>query len=695
MKKKVKCWEIFACAEKECPSYELKELKCWLTSGTHCRDEIQGRYLEKMAMCLDCEVFKANMDVSSMKETIKVIDKQFKEFTAMVDERDKELEDTSMELSIGLSETLDALNKIASGDPHVRISEASQNELIAKLKQTVNRTAEGIGTIVDQSHEFAIGIAEHFDMLHKVSKGELDTRIPESSKDELLNALGKVTNQMIESVSREITERKQAEEAMRESEKKYRSVVENIPDIVWIADEEGRVIFIGRNVEEVYKFTVEEICEAVSNLWFGRIHPTDIEYVKEAYKMLFTRDKIFDVEYRIQRKDGDWIWLRNRAVTTHEKGGVRYADGVARDITERHKSTEKLQQVNEKLTTLVNELEQHTHDARLLGEMGGLLQTCLTVEEASTVIAQFAQQLFSRDFGALYAFSASRNVVEAVATWGESLSSESMFMPSDCWALRRGQVHLVEDTHTGLLCRHLSHPPSASYMCVPMMAHGEILGMLYLQSSMQGLSQPEGIVGRLAESKQRLAVTMAEQVALALANLKLQEALRIQSVCDPLTGMFNRRYMEESLAREVHRATRKKTQIGIIMIDLDHFKQFNDTFGHAAGDALLRELSYFLKKSFRGEDIACRYGGEEFVIILPETPLDITLKRAESLLEEIRHLNVQHLGRTLGTITTSLGVAVFPDHGTTGETVMRAADAALYQAKERGRDQVAVWQVKE
>jgi diguanylate cyclase (GGDEF)-like protein len=374
---------------------------------------------------------------------------------------------------------------------------------------------------------------------------------------------------------------------------------------------------------------------------------------------------------------------------------VRYADGVARDITERHKSTEKLQQVNEKLTTLVNELEQHTHDARLLGEMGGLLQTCLTVEEASTVIAQFAQQLFSRDFGALYAFSDSRNVVEAVATWGESLSSESMFMPSDCWALRRGQVHLVEDPHTGLLCRHLSHPPSASYMCVPMMAHGEILGMLYLQSSMQGLSQPGGIVGRLAESKQRLAVTMAEQVALALANLKLQEALRIQSVCDPLTGMFNRRYMEESLAREVHRATRKKTQIGIIMIDLDHFKQFNDTFGHAAGDALLRELSYFLKKSFRGEDIACRYGGEEFVIILPETPLDITLKRAESLLEEIRHLNVQHLGRTLGTITTSLGVAVFPDHGTTGETVMRAADAALYQAKERGRDQVAVWQVKE
>src|SRR3990170_7324193 len=222
MEKKVKCWLIFKCNEEKCTAYSTEELRCWLISGTHCRDEIQGKFLEKMEMCLGCEVFKVNMDVGAMKKTVEIIDTQFKEFRAIVEGRDKELEDISMELSLGLSEALEALNKIASGDPRVRISEVSENELIAKLKEVVNISAKEIGTIVDQSHEFAIGLAEHFDILNRVSKGELSARITEDSQDELLRVLGRVTNQMIEGVSREITERKRAEELLRDSEKKYR-----------------------------------------------------------------------------------------------------------------------------------------------------------------------------------------------------------------------------------------------------------------------------------------------------------------------------------------------------------------------------------------------------------------------------------------------------------------------------------------
>jgi diguanylate cyclase (GGDEF)-like protein len=194
------------------------------------------------------------------------------------------------------------------------------------------------------------------------------------------------------------------------------------------------------------------------------------------------------------------------------------------------------------------------------------------------------------------------------------------------------------------------------------------------------------------ESKQRLAAAVAEQIAMALANLNLRETLRHQSIRDSLTGLFNRRYMEETLERELHRGKRKGAPVGIIMLDLDHFKMFNDTFGHLAGDALLRAVGEFLQARVRGEDIVCRHGGEEFAVILPEASLESTRQRAEHLRDGVKILEVQHRGQSLGTITLSAGVAAFPDHGATAEVVLREADAALYRAKADGRDRVVVAQ---
>jgi diguanylate cyclase (GGDEF)-like protein len=227
----------------------------------------------------------------------------------------------------------------------------------------------------------------------------------------------------------------------------------------------------------------------------------------------------------------------------------------------------------------------------------------------------------------------------------------------------------------------MHRPLAGAYLCVPMMAHGEALGVL-------NLTLPEP--GPATETRQRLAMTVAEHIALSLANLKLHETLRSQSIRDPLTGLFNRRYMEESLEREMRRASRGRHPVGIIMLDLDHFKQFNDTFGHDAGDTVLREVGAILQRSIRGEDIACRYGGEEFTLILPEVSLLDAANRAEHLRETVRALNIQHRKQALGPVTVSLGVAIYPDHGPTGDAVLRAADAAMYQAKARGRDRVAI-----
>ena len=199
-------------------------------------------------------------------------------------------------------------------------------------------------------------------------------------------------------------------------------------------------------------------------------------------------------------------------------------------------------------------------------------------------------------------------------------------------------------------------------------------------------------VESFTEAEERLAVTVSEHIALALSNLKLRETLHNLSIRDPLTGLFNRRYLEETLEREIRRAVRKNHPLGLIMLDIDHFKPYNDAFGHQAGDVVLREVGKFLRKSTRSEDIACRFGGEEFLLVLPEASLETTLQRAEEIRRGIKHLDVEFAGKVLGEITMSLGVSSYPQHGSTAEKLLATVDKALYQAKSLGRDNVFTYE---
>lgn len=228
---------------------------------------------------------------------------------------------------------------------------------------------------------------------------------------------------------------------------------------------------------------------------------------------------------------------------------------------------------------------------------------------------------------------------------------------------------------------------ATGYLCVPLMAQGTSLGIFhirFLSCATQGRE-----AGAL-EAKQRLAVAVAENLSLALANLKLRESLQNQAIHDPLTGLYNRRYLEETMDRELHRARRQQTFLGVVMMDLDHFKDFNDIFGHTAGDALLSAVANVITTGIRAEDIACRYGGEEFLLIMPGASLETTRERAENLRQSLKNLQVKYQGQLLKSTTISLGVAIFPDHGLTAEEVIAAADAALYRAKQAGRDRVEI-----
>jgi diguanylate cyclase (GGDEF)-like protein len=359
---------------------------------------------------------------------------------------------------------------------------------------------------------------------------------------------------------------------------------------------------------------------------------------------------------------------------------------IFRDMTQKKEAEQALQRANTELVQSLSKLEQHSLEISRLSEIGDLLHSCQTTDEAYRVIAQSIPRVIPDTSGALGLIDPSRNLVEQVVAWGEPQLGEPIFPPGDCWALRRGRMNYVEDTGSPLHCKHLGGAKPAGYLCVPLMAHGEALGLMHLQADRR--HDAGELSSWMPEASQRLATTVGGQIALAVSNLRLREALRQQSVRDPLTGLFNRRYMEESLGLELRRAVRSSRPLSVLMLDLDHFKSFNDSFGHDAGDTMLREFGTVLKGVIRQGDIACRCGGEEFALILPDASLEVSRLRAERLRESVKHLSVQHRGQGLGNVTVSIGIAAFPEHGGDLDTLLKAADTALYSAKEAGRDRV-------
>jgi diguanylate cyclase (GGDEF)-like protein len=263
---------------------------------------------------------------------------------------------------------------------------------------------------------------------------------------------------------------------------------------------------------------------------------------------------------------------------------------------------------------------------------------------------------------------------------------ESSFTLDDCWALRLGQIHEVIDLESGLMCSHFIHPPQGGYFCLPLTVQGEMLGVITLiDNVIQTGEHPPGL--------KQLAVTFGETIKLSLSNLKLRDELRQQAIQDPLTGLYNRRYLNETLPRELNRAQRINAPLCVVMLDLDGFKQFNDSFGHGPGDLLLRDFANVLREHLRKSDISCRYGGDEFVLIMPDSSIGDTKQRVEQIREFLKELQqAQHAGKDLRVITLSAGIASMPEHGMIEGELLKAADEAMYAAKQAGRDRIIVYQ---
>ncbi len=475
---------------------------------------------------------------------------------------------------------------------------------------------------------------------------------------------------------REIKRRQLVESVLSEKEARLRRLVDANIIGVFTSELEGPIIESNQAFLDLVGHDRRDVEE--QRLRWGSLTPErwqaqDVEKRRE----LLDKGAVEPFEKELLRADGSSVPVLIGA--TMLPSASHYLAFVL-DLSERKAQQGETERAKEKLDLKVKELQARTREIEQLSKMGGLLHSLSERSEAYRIAAHFSQRILPGTSGVLCVIKASGNFLETVAGWGDVAVDEA-FEPEDCWALRRGRPHpyTLEGT-SDLGCTH-HEPMTGDALCIPLMAQSELIGLLHVRAPTQTA---------LTDAQTRLALAVAETTALVISNLKLQEELRTQAIRDPLTGLFNRRYLEESLERELERARRRGSPASVLMLDVDHFKRFNDTHGHAAGDTLLSAIGLELKNAVRREDIPCRYGGEELAVIMPDAPLDIAASRAQEICERVRKLHVVHANRSIGPVTISIGVAELRSHGTTLEEVIRAADRALYQAKSQGRDRVEI-----
>ena len=349
---------------------------------------------------------------------------------------------------------------------------------------------------------------------------------------------------------------------------------------------------------------------------------------------------------------------------------------------QRLRVSDSLRKTRDELRLGLGELERRNREISILSQLARALESPVSMQETVSIINVYCTKLFPATSGVLYLFRNSRDLLEKEGEWGNAHDQPDILELKDCWALRRGQPHVVNKVGE-LTCHHQRFQNADdTSICLPLTAQGEVLGLITIQRA------ADAVPKEFSAIEIELTVTLSEQIALGLSNVRLREILRHQSIVDPLTGLFNRRYMDETIARELARSRRNGVPLSMLLLDVDHFKKVNDAYGHDAGDAVLRALAHCLKNNVRESDVVCRFGGEEIVLILPECDRNTALQRAEGILAAVRQLDVKYGPQQIGRITISIGIATYPDDGLDVEALLLSADRAMYTAKNTGRDRI-------
>lgn len=487
-------------------------------------------------------------------------------------------------------------------------------------------------------------------------------------------------------VNTELSTRKKAEILSNNNQTRLRKIIESVSDMIAAFDKNGCFIIFNEAYRKEFKLLFGKSISIGMSLNEAL---ADIAESKKPWATIWKEsiewdDYATNAEFTINNEKNFYEITANLIENIDQQiiGSVQ----SIRNITKRISEHTELQKMYEIQALGLEELEKKNHHITLLVEMSDIMLACNSQEEVSVVMAKFPQRLLHFASGYLYVMHPSKNYLERAASWGTPSSQEIMFAPDQCWAIKLGRKHQVNNSHNELICNHIKTIESedVSFVCVPLMAQNDVFGLLYLETSAQNQY--------LNDENERLLINaFAELTALALANVRLRDNLRHQSIRDPLTGLYNRRYLEDFLFKQIHQAERNKAPFSILMLDLDHFKKINDTFGHDAGDAALKEVGKILQHDIRVGDIATRYGGEEFIIMFYNIDLESTMTRADKIREDVARIQLKYGAQQIGQVTISIGLACYPSDGVTSNDLIEAADKALYHAKKTGRNKIVVY----
>ncbi|CAK3903144.1 GGDEF domain-containing protein [Vibrio crassostreae] len=325
-------------------------------------------------------------------------------------------------------------------------------------------------------------------------------------------------------------------------------------------------------------------------------------------------------------------------------------------------------------------IRQRTHEIELMHRLANMLAACNNMVEAQQIVSDILPRILGNVNGSVSLMRASRNQLITQLDWGETWPGSASFAPEECWSLRKGRAHQSNDDFHSLTCGHMHEMENNQTLCIPLTAHGNTIGIMHLYFGVGDINIDPII--------EQLAFSVSEHLGLALANLSLQEKLRSQALSDPLTGLFNRRFFEQKLEEHSMNSATSEQPLSLLMLDLDHFKRFNDNFGHDAGDFVLKEISALLKQSVSEDEIACRLGGEELAVLLPHYTMQQATEFGQTLCDAVRSMHLEHKGLSLGQLGVSIGVATYPKPASDTESLVKMADNALYMAKDMGRSRV-------
>lgn len=453
---------------------------------------------------------------------------------------------------------------------------------------------------------------------------------------------------------------------MKHSRSSYaRSLIEASLDPLVTISADGKIMDVNRATEKVTGVPRKALIGSDFSNYF-----TEPQRARDGYQLAFSQGTVMDYPLAICHASGKITEvLYNASVYRDEEGNVAGLFAAARDITALKKAQ--------------RELESAIAQMQLIREMTDLLQSCQKTDEAYPIIKTALVALFPNTEGGVYIMEPQSRALTLVDQWGRT-DLEKLFMPNDCWGMRRGRIHIAGDGRAiNPICRHVKQT-TAAYICIPLLAHSHGLGLIHIEYHLGGMD-PEEI-----QRKFSIAETAADSARLALANLTLREELHALSIRDPLTGLFNRRFLEEAVDRELVRMHRADQTLAIAILDIDHFKRLNDTYGHDTGDEVLRQVAQLMSRFRRGNDIVCRYGGEEFVIVMTEIAVDAAVERLNSLRSAVESLSYKTEAGTRTSVTASIGMSLYPEHGDNRLDLITRADQALYLAKNSGRNRVVV-----